>query len=160
MMIAANRNNDDNEGERQPPAESHSQSPQASQPKTEIVGKGETYFPANKKGLQAINQAARLGFRLSRKMKHRAMMVADQCLDSPDEDIRMSAVRAMVSAEAVNARVAELKANKTHNHLHLHGGASGQPAAKPVEYDPEYAEYLRQRAFAEDVHPGDVRPSG
>ncbi len=43
-------------------------------------------------------------------------------------------------------------------HLHLHGGGNSEAQPqKAVEYDPDYAEFLRQRALETDLHAGVVR---
>lgn len=117
-MIAASKDDDDRkELVSGVNAESHSQSPQEPQPEQEKSGRGDLFTP-DAKGMGLLNSALRRGFRLSRKLKHRAVEAADECLSSPDDETKLGAVRAVIQMERVN--VASDKQPANHNHLHLH----------------------------------------
>lgn len=72
-----------------------------------------------------------------------------------DEATRVSAANALRAIDSLNIEAQK----KPPQHVHFHASEQKQGTA-PAEFDPDYAEFLRQRALQCDVHTGTVCQGG
>jgi len=112
--------------------------------------------PATAADLQLVQRGINERWPMGRKARRRAVRVLNEIIRNPlmKAEVKVSAISTLAKIDGVN--VSDRKGSGAkHQHLHLHGGQA-DGGAKPHEFDPDYAEYLRRRALESDVHPGPV----
>lgn len=137
-MIAASKNGDD-------------ECPQVPQPKAAA-----SPLVATAADVQLVQHALHERWPISRRKRKRIVNELYRLVEgAEDETTRVAASNALKGMDALN--ITEKKSPS--QHVHFHGANAGQQAS-PVAFDPDYAEFLRTRAIAGDLHPGAVCPNG